>query len=317
MDLSTTHVHLVLNHVPTVAYIIALGLLVSALIARSDHLNQASLVLFAGIALVTIPVYVTGRAAAQAICVGEADQPCADPAISRPLIELHEGAAAVSLLMIVATGGLAWLGLWQFRRRQRLARWNAMAIVTLAVVTLALVSRAANIGGEIRHPEIRLALAAASAGPTLASAIAAFVRDHAWVWIASETIHFIGLSAMIGVLLLIHLRTLGVMKAISFESLDRLLPWAALGFGINIVTGMLFFIASPEFYTTNRAFYWKLVFILVAGANTLYFFFDRGWVATANGEVGWSTKLMTASALALWVGVMFWGSMLPFLGNSF
>src|ERR687898_3655348 len=114
MELSTTHLHLVLNHVPTIAFIIAIGLFVAALIARSDHLSQASLVLFAGIALVTIPVYVTGNAAAQAICVAEPNEPCADAAISRPLIELHEGAAALSLLTIVVTGGFAWFGLWQF-----------------------------------------------------------------------------------------------------------------------------------------------------------------------------------------------------------
>src|SRR5687767_5441432 len=101
MDLSTTHVHLVLNHVPTIAFIIGVGFFVAALIVKSAHLTQASLVMFAGIALLTIPVYVTGSAAAQALCVGEADQPCADPEISRPLIELHEGAAALSLLTIV------------------------------------------------------------------------------------------------------------------------------------------------------------------------------------------------------------------------
>ena len=320
MDLSTTHVHLVLNHVPTIAYIIAIALFVAALIARSDHLRQASLVLFAGIALVTIPVYVTGNAAAEAICVSEPgahDRPCADPAISRPLIEQHEGAAAVALLSIVFTGGLAWLGLWQFRRRRRSAVWTTVAILTLSVVTLALVSRAANVGGEIRHPEIRQVQQAAATGPTAASVVRGYVGGHAWVWIASETVHFIGLSVLVGVLLLIHLRTLGVVTAVSFDTIDRLLPWAALGFGANLITGMLFVVASPWFYTANSAFYWKLVFILAAGANTLYFFFDHGWTDEPASVVRWQTKVVAASALLLWVGVMYWGSMLPYLGNSF
>ena len=66
MDL--THLHLLLNHVPTVGMVIALGLFLLSLIARSDHILQASLALFLGIALLTIPTYVTGNAAAQAIC---------------------------------------------------------------------------------------------------------------------------------------------------------------------------------------------------------------------------------------------------------
>ena len=47
-----------------------------------------------------------------------------------------------------------------------------------------------------------------------------------------------------GVVFLVDLRVLGVMKGVSFASLHRLLPWAALGFGVNIGTGMLFFVGN-------------------------------------------------------------------------
>jgi hypothetical protein len=56
---------------------------------------------------------------------------------------------------------------------------------------------------------------------------------------------------------------------------------------------------------------------LLASANTLYFFFDDGWTATPGSDTRPVTKVMAASALVLWVGVMYWGSMLPFIGNSF
>jgi hypothetical protein len=38
----------------------------------------------------------------------------------------------------------------------------------------------------------------------------------------------------------------GVMKAVPFSALNRLLPWAIGGFVINSVTGMLFFIAAAD-----------------------------------------------------------------------
>ena len=69
MDLSATHLHLLLNHVPTVGFVIGLGLFVIGLIAKSDHLKVASLVIMVGIALVTVPVFVTGGAAEERICV--------------------------------------------------------------------------------------------------------------------------------------------------------------------------------------------------------------------------------------------------------
>ena len=79
MDLSATHLHLLLNHVPTVGFVIGLGLFVVGLIAKSDHLKVASLVILVGIALVTVPVFVTGGAAEEDICVASnVAGPCPD-----------------------------------------------------------------------------------------------------------------------------------------------------------------------------------------------------------------------------------------------
>ena len=315
--MSTTHVHLLLNHVPTVGFVMTIGWFLAGIVARSDQVTRASLVAFVGIGLIAIPTYVTGNAAAETLCVGKAAEPCADPLMSRPLIERHEGAAVLALLLIMATAAFAWLGLWQYRRMQRIRSWTIVVIALLSFVAMGLVARAANIGGEIRHPEVRTAAVPATTGPTLGRSIARYVNDEPWTWIASETLHFVGLSLLIGVVVLIDLRVLGVMKAIPFAALERLLPWAALGFGLNIATGMLFFISRPEFYTGNPAFYWKLMFVLLASASTLYFFFDEGWAAKPGADVRVATKVVAASALVLWVGVMYWGSMLPFIGNSF
>jgi hypothetical protein len=315
--MSTTHVHLLLNHFPTVGFVMTIGLFLAGIVARSDQLIRASFAAYVGIALIAIPTYVTGNAAAEHLCVGKPNEPCADTAISRALIERHEGAAVPALAVIMATAGFAWLGLWQHRLLRRIAPWNIAVIALLSVSAMGLVARAASMGGEIRHPEVRTAPAPIDREPTLGRSIAQYVNDEPWTWIASETLHFIGLSILVGVVLLIDLRALGVVKAIPFVALDRLLPWAALGFGLNVATGMLFFVARPEFYTQNPAFYWKLIFMLLASANTLCFLFDEGWSSAPGADVRLVTKLVAASALVLWVGVMYWGSMLPFIGNSF
>jgi uncharacterized membrane protein len=307
MDLSPTHIHLLLNHFPTVGFIIGICLFVAALIARSDHLKQASLVLFVGIAVLTIPAYVTGNAAQAAIQE--------NPGVSTRLIEMHEGAALWSLLLMLITGGFAWLGLWQYRRQLHLPRWNVAVILVLSVVTFATVSRAASLGGEIQHPEIRVTQEVE--GEQFARFVGRVISETPFIWVALETLHFIGLSLVVGVMLLINLRALGLMKQVPFGALDRLLPWAVLGFGLNAITGMGFFVAAHGQYTDNIAFNWKLIFLMVAAANTLYFFFDKGWAAPPGTDSPPITRLVAASALALWVGVMYWGSMLPFIGNAF
>jgi uncharacterized membrane protein len=309
MDLSPTHVHLLLNHFPTIGFIIGIILFVAGLVAKSDHIKQAALVVFAGIALLTIPTYCTGNAAERALRT--------NPDAPHALILMHESAAFFSLLWMIVTGGFAWLGLWQYRRMLHLPRWNVGVILILSVVTLVTVSRAANLGGEIRHPEIRITQAADSAELPLGRQIGNFIRDTPFVWPSLETLHFIGLSLLIGVLLLADLRMLGIAPSLSLGAIDRLMPWAILGFGINTLTGMLFFLGATDQYTNNPAFYWKLVFLVAAGANTLYFFFDRGWGAEPGMRVPIMSRVVVVGALFFWVGVMFWGSMLPFIGNAF
>ena len=107
-----------------------------------------------------------------------------------------------------------------------------------------------------------------------------------WGWPACETIHFVGLCLLFGVVLLVDLRMLGFLQGIPYTTLHRLLPWGILGFGLNVATGFLFFVgAPPNFYVTNATFYWKLGLIFVAGANALYFtVFDQPWTLGAGDE---------------------------------
>jgi len=187
-----------------------------------------------------------------------------------------------------------------------------------------LMARASNMGGEIRHAEIR---AVQGTGPTardvaeqgsLGRTVGSFVTDTPWMWPTCETLHFIGLSLLCGVVFLVDLRILGVLRGVSYASLHRLLPWAALGFGVNVITGMLFFVGIPGQYIHNAAFYWKIVLVMIAGANALYFtLFDEPWSLGPKEDAPLTAKIAALSAMILWVAVMYCGSMLPFLGNSF
>jgi uncharacterized membrane protein len=310
-------VHFWLNHFPTIGFLVGLGLYVAALATKSNDLKRASLVIFLGIALLSIPTYVTGNAAQEALCSTPPDSPCPEPAISRAIIQAHEGAALLAMAFMELTGALAWLGLWQFRRTLRVPGWNAAAILLIAMVTFGLMTRAADIGGEIRHPEVQSG-PAATIGPPLARAVGTWVTDVPWIWPTCETLHFVGLSLLFGIALVVDLRMLGILRSVSFAALHRLMPWGILGFGLNLITGMLFFVGDPGQYTQNIAFQWKLALILLAGINVLYFtVFDAPWALKPGEDAPFTAKFAAASAIVLVVGVMYFGRMLPFLGNAF
>ncbi len=308
------HVHLLLNHFPTIGTIIGGGLFVLALLTKSNDLKRASLAVLLGIALISIPTYITGN--------GAQDEIKAIPGVSKGLIEAHEAAAWQGIALTEFMGAFAWLGLWQFRRLARVPNWNLAVILVLTVASFGLMTRASNIGGEIRHAEItggQVAVAdAVPEGTGLARRIGSFVTDTPWMWPTCETLHFVGLTLLLGVVLLVDLRMLGVMRGVSFESLHRLLPWAAIGFGVNVVTGMLFFTGIPGQYIHNPSFYWKMALVMVAGANALYFtVFEQPWKLGPKEDAPFTAKFAAASGMLLWCAVLYCGSMLPFLGNAF
>jgi hypothetical protein len=315
--MNLTHVHLLLNHFPVIGTMIGLGLFVVSLIGKSEDLQRASLVIFLGIALLTIPTYQSGNAAQHAIKN--------IPGVSAELVEAHNDAALLAFLFMEITGAVSWFGLWQFRRTSRMGRGTLAFVMLLSLVTLGLMSNAANIGGMIRHPEI---LVGPVASPTAAifapqlsisaMAVGKHVTGIKWVWPTLQTLHFMGLSLLLGVVFLVDLRVLGVMKSVSFATVHRLLPWGVLGFGLNLFTGMLYFIAAPEQYILNVTFYWKMILVMLSGVNAIYFtLFDEPWALQAGDDAPLKLKVIAASAVAIWIGVMFCGLMLPFIGNAF
>jgi len=84
------------------------------------------------------------------------------------------------------------------------------------------------------------------------------------------------------------------------------------------MTGMLFCIAAPEQYVTNTPFYWKIGFLMIAGVDLLYLtVFDKLWALEAGDDAAILDKAIAASAIVAWLGVIYGGRMLPFLGDAF
>lgn len=154
------------------------------------------------------------------------------------------------------------------------------------------------------------------AGTTLSWA----VHTYPWIWPTCETLHFIGMALLVGIVGLFDLRMMGLVRGLPIEPVRRLLPWGVLGFVINLVTGVVFFIGSPFQYVHNLAFQLKLLFIVVAGINLLIFhrtgLSDKVDAVSAEEEVPLPAKAVAALSLFLWIGVIYWGRMLPWIGSA-
>ena len=305
-----------MNHVPTIGSVAALGVLFLGYVRRNDHLKHVGLEVLFIVALLTLPVYVSGAAGYFEIRQR--------PDVSVDAVKIHQDVALFGFGWMMIAAFVGWTALWTWRRHGRPGRGLVPAATFLLVMSLVVMGRAANLGGEIRHPEILAGGPAAPAGDPnrfVASAITQVAVYSTWAWPAAETIHFLGLSLSLGVLLAINLRLLGLMKQTPFADLHRLLPWGMLGFGANLITGMFFFVGQPAQYVTSTPFYWKVVFLVIAGANFLYLtVFGKAWHGEAVGarfEANIADKAMAVLSLTAWIGVLLAGRMLPFLGKAF
>ncbi len=303
--MNLAHLHLLLNHAPTIGFAAGLALFGLSLVRRNEELRRASFLIFFGFALIGIPAYLSGDAA-YFILRNRGS-------VSEDLVAAHRNAALLALIAMEITGLVAWLALWRPRR------WHVPAAMVLSLVSFVLVGRAATIGGQIRHPEILAegALAYAPAWPDPAIAGAKLVLDHPWVWPICEVFHFVGLCLLFGVVLVVNLRLLGLVDGVPLAEINRLLPWAMAGLGINIITGMLFFLASPDQYTQNTAFAWKIGVMLLGATTLLYPTMveeNGGWRPGSHATV--VRKIVAAVSISLWVSVIFLGRFLPYIGSE-
>jgi hypothetical protein len=142
-----------------------------------------------------------------------------------------------------------------------------------------------------------------------------------WIWPMCETLHFIGLAMLIGCIGVIDLRMLGFARHVSIHSLHKFVAWGVTGFIINAITGTLFYIGAPGQYVNNFAFLMKLVFIAIAGVNIMYFYLGgvmkRVDALGPEDAIPMDAKIVSLVSIVSWFMVMYWGRMLPFVGNAF
>jgi uncharacterized membrane protein len=144
--------------------------------------------------------------------------------------------------------------------------------------------------------------------------IAAFMRTK-WGWPMAESIHFLGLSMLVGCIGLFDLRLLGMAKRIPIAALHKLIPLGLIGFAINISTGSLFLLTEPDQYIYNPSFQFKMLFIAIAGLNALTFYvtsWGRATAADASPDAPRIAKVVAIVSLSMWIGVIVCGRLLTF-----
>jgi uncharacterized membrane protein len=149
--------------------------------------------------------------------------------------------------------------------------------------------------------------------------LGATVRQSRWIFATGEILHFIGLSLLVGGILIVDLRLLGFIRRIPVRAALTFLPFVIAGFLINLLTGIVFFAADPYMYWPNPAFKLKMVLILLAGLNALVFtIMEHRHALTLDPDetAGTFTKVTAGISLSFWLAVLLLGRLLPAFEGS-
>jgi uncharacterized membrane protein len=306
-----SHIHMILNHFPTVGFVFALGFYIIALVMNNDVLKRSSLVLFVICALLIVPTYVTGAASMWALTAPETQ-----PGISKAVINAHRDMALWTLFGLAFTGGAAWIELWRYRHLGRFSNRSLYAVLVFAIITLGVMAETGHRGGQINHPEIRVATDILPTDPKagVSAAVEILINNVIW-FVPWQTVHFFGFCLIFGTALAVVLRVLGFWKSVPFSAVHRLLPLGFLGVMMNVFTGMLMLLADTYRYVVNDyTFAPKIVLIPLGGIAVLYFSVsEQLWNVKAGEDAPMSAKWVAAVVLLSWAGVIICGRLLPYV----
>lgn len=146
-----------------------------------------------------------------------------------------------------------------------------------------------------------------------------WILDTPWVWPTAETLHFFGLCLLLGALITIDLRLAGCFRKLSLQATHQLLPLVFVGFAINLATGILFLFGDPERYAVNIGFQIKMVLLVLAGLNAVWFYWKingpmHEWQSHEDTPV--LAKTIGVLSLLFWFGVLIFGRLIPYVGTG-
>jgi Na+/proline symporter len=145
--MTSTYLHLVLNHIPVLGTLFVTFLLAWGLKRKSGEVLKAGFFALVCITLLAIAAYLTGESAEKEV-EGLAW-------ISMEAVHRHDDAAAFAFTGQLLAGILGGVALFLGRKHEFPPRWSTWTVFLLCLVVSGLMIWTARLGGQINHPELR------------------------------------------------------------------------------------------------------------------------------------------------------------------
>ena len=144
------------------------------------------------------------------------------------------------------------------------------------------------------------------------SDLATAFRRSRWLYAAANTTHIVGIALLVGAILPLDLRFLGLWKNVPRDGLVRVLvPVAATGLAVAVLAGLLLFAVRASEYAAHPVFLVKLLLILLGGGSAIAIHVAHGlWLTSADDA---RLARVGALSIACWLGALVAGRLIAFV----
>ena len=146
------------------------------------------------------------------------------------------------------------------------------------------------------------------------TALAQVLRSSRWVYAGVNAAHIVGVALLVGSVVPLNLRLLGVWRTVSRETVVRVLaPVAAGGLALALLTGPLLFSVRAREYSGVEFLQLKLVFIAAGVLSTLALCRTHGFLLRDAPRA----RLAGHAVLSMvcWLGALVCGRLIAFAGD--
>ncbi|MDB5796145.1 MAG: hypothetical protein JWP36_47 [Paucimonas sp.] len=148
-------------------------------------------------------------------------------------------------------------------------------------------------------------------GSSLAQALAAYPTLYIFV----NAAHIVSIGLVVGSILPLDLRVLGLFRGFPLGVLGPFLSRTAMvGVALAALTGITLFTAKAPEYAHNPAFQTKMALLLAGIANALLLHANPAWrLALQTGQASASVKAAAGFSLLGWIATLVAGRWIGFL----
>jgi hypothetical protein len=146
-------------------------------------------------------------------------------------------------------------------------------------------------------------------------ALSQWVLGSIWGYPVLLSFHSLGLGLLVGLLVVIDVRLLGLAQPLPLSELRKLMPWVWVGFVANAVSGVILFMADATKDYYSNSFRWKMLSIVVGIAIAVYL--SRKVLREDVVETPPLAKVLATVSLVSWAGAIVAGRLIAYLSSPF